>query len=51
MSQDNIRLFCQDCGSEGTKDCPAVWRKEFNVRLCINCNNLRCDEIDEECDD
>ena len=44
---DDVRLYCHDCGSRGTNDNPAFWRKEFNVRLCTDCNNLRCDEIDQ----
>lgn len=36
--------FCQGCDQERTD---TSWSDTFRTRLCVDCYNLRCDEIPE----
>ena len=36
--------FCSDCNQETE----TVWSDRFGTRLCEDCYNLRCEEIDRD---
>lgn len=37
--------FCQDCNQERTD---TSWSDRFSTRLCPECFNIRCEQIDRE---